>query len=87
MPMGHTDTATINERRPLTELQVTYLDRLVVGPIPDDSQNTPQKNVMRALAARGLVERHYGVHRQREVWRLTPAGWATVQKLDPRDAG
>lgn len=83
MPMGHTEKATINERRPLTELQITYLDRLVAGPIIDDSQNTSQKNVMRALAARELIERYWGINRVRFVWRLTPAGWDAVQKLNP----
>lgn len=58
MPMGHTDRATINERRPLTRSMRAMLDRIAANEpkgLVWGTLGTPDKNVVRALRDRGLV--------------------------------
>lgn len=60
MPSGHTDRATINERRPLTRSMRAMVDRIRANqssPLVWGQLATPDKNVVRALMDRGIVEK------------------------------
>lgn len=57
MPIGHTDTATINARRPLSERMKDCLSLLEQhGVIEHAHLKTSAQNSMRGLVDRGLVE-------------------------------
>jgi hypothetical protein len=85
--MGHTDKATINQRRPLTDnmLEVlrTLADRLSIyattpprrGLYPREMTQA-EKNAAKALDARGMAKWGNGY------WQITDAGIGAVQRVD-----
>ena len=72
MPSGHTDRATINQRRPLTAAMIEFLKTVQSERrLHWTELSTPEKNSCRALKHRGLIagEGHP---------RLTDAGRAAL---------
>jgi hypothetical protein len=57
--LGHTDKATINQRRPLTEnMRQTLRAVILAGELQATDLDQAEKNAMRALMDRGLVDHH-----------------------------
>jgi hypothetical protein len=57
--LGHTETKTINARRPLTDNMRAVLGTLVrIGRIYHSHMDQSEANAMRALVARGYAEWH-----------------------------
>jgi hypothetical protein len=77
---GHTDRATINSRRPLTDnMRVTLkgLDPRRGGkPVNQDTLHHTEKSAMRALMDRG-----YATPSPDGIWSITDAGMAAVDPL------
>ena len=55
MPVGHTDMATINKRRPLTPGMSDLLQALLDGPVAEVDLSQAEDNRMRALCVRKLA--------------------------------
>jgi len=80
MPAGHTDKATINERKPLTPYMRSVLRQLADPDRPRSqwtSFTTGEKNIVRALANRGLATTE-------AIPKLTEAGRKELAKVDRR---
>lgn len=73
MPSGHTDRATINDRRPLTAGMVLLLKQLRVKRIRDQDFSRSEKAPLRALMDRGLVE--FSPDR---IWSITKSGLGMI---------
>lgn len=61
MPIGHTDKATINKRRPLTQNMLEFLgsvrvrERLNPGVMFKGEMTQGEKNAAKALMTRGMI--------------------------------
>lgn len=59
MTQGHTDRATINQRRPLTaNMRRTLRALILAGELPHAGLDQAEQNAMRALRDRGLATWH-----------------------------
>ena len=70
--IGHTDKATVNARRPLSEGMRETLKAVYERDIPQYGQDNASKNRLRALMDRGYVIPCQ--HEHRGVWRITAEG-------------
>lgn len=70
--IGHTDRATINQRRPLTEGMRETLKAVYARDIPQYGQSQAEKSRLRALMDRGYVIPCQ--HEHKGVWRITEEG-------------
>lgn len=73
---GHTDRATVNARRPLTPGSRELLEQVVSAFLMQSELSNGEKNQMRGLADRGLVNQTTGPHLG---WKATAAGHAVIQ--------
>lgn len=77
---GHTNKATINQRRPMTSLMVELLTAMALPGvlIPDWKMSGKEKNVMR-----GLLDRGYATWRiETRNYAITDAGRAALTSQD-----
>lgn len=79
MPSGHTDRATINERRPLTPGMVSLLKMLRAKRIRYQYFSRTSKAPLRALMDRGLVSCS-----PEGIWSITESGLGMI--VDDRSA-
>lgn len=74
--MGHTDKATINQRRPLTAGMLALLTTLSADRIPEWKLTGVEKNQMRGLLDRGYATWHI----ENRTHSITPEGRAALEK-------
>lgn len=92
MPSGHTEKATINQRRPLTSSMVSLLQSLkrwaddtAMGPLKGlcwAELSTPEKNTVRALQDRGLI----GFDDNLKCYYIKDAGRVALLALQPSES-
>lgn len=67
---GHTDRATINQRRPLTSNMLNAMQLMADRPLQDRGLSAATENAIRALLTRGYV----GWRIEDRTYSLTPEG-------------
>lgn len=78
--LGHTDTKTINQRRPLTTTMILVLaDLMRDGPTHEREMEQADKNALRGLIARGYAT--WGI--EGRVYSITQAGEEALKKGKP----
>lgn len=75
--MGHTDRATINQRRPMSAGMVSLLRAMARAAVDQDELDQAERS-----QARALMDRGYATPSPSGWWSATAAGLARLAELD-----